>query len=157
MAVFFTVFTMKGSPMKKSIVVSVAVLVVCWVGLTPLVVAGNSDAEAKAKRAAQAWLEIVDQEQYAKSWEMAAGLFKSAVTQEQWEQSMVAARKPLGKVNSRKLTMAKYMTTLPSAPDGHYVVIQYETSFANKKSAIETITPMREENGQWRVSGYYIR
>jgi hypothetical protein len=31
------------------------------------------------------------------------------------------------------------------------------TGFAEKKSAIETVTPMMEKDGQWRVSGYFIR
>ena len=58
---------------------------------------------------------------------------------------------------SRRVKTARYATSLPGAPDGQYVVIQYRTSFANKKSAIETVTPMRDSDGQWRVSGYYIR
>jgi hypothetical protein len=36
-------------------------------------------------------------------------------------------------------------------------VIQYESSFEHKASAIETVTPMLGDDGQWRVSGYYIR
>jgi hypothetical protein len=36
------------------------------------------------------------------------------------------------------------------------VVIQYDTSFANKKSAVETVTPLLDSDGQWRVSGYFI-
>jgi hypothetical protein len=70
---------------------------------------------------------------------------------------MVAFRKPLGKTLSRKITSAKYTTTLPGAPDGEYVVIQYQTSFKNKLSAVETVTPMLDKNGDWRVSGYYIK
>ncbi|MGB5422961.1 MAG: DUF4019 domain-containing protein [Desulfobacterales bacterium] len=27
----------------------------------------------------------------------------------------------------------------------------------NKASAVETITPMLDKDGQWRVSGYYIK
>lgn len=27
----------------------------------------------------------------------------------------------------------------------------------NKKSAIETVTPMMDKDGKWRVSGYYIK
>jgi hypothetical protein len=42
-------------------------------------------------------------------------------------------------------------------PDGQYVVIRYDSSFANKKSAIETVTPMLDQGGQWRVSGYFIK
>ncbi len=50
-----------------------------------------------------------------------------------------------------------YATSLPGAPKGQYVVVQYKTSFANKPSAIETITPMLEKDKKWRVSGYYIK
>lgn len=48
-------------------------------------------------------------------------------------------------------------TSLPGAPDGEYVVIQFETSFEKKKSSLETVTPMKEKDGAWRVSGYYIK
>ncbi len=47
--------------------------------------------------------------------------------------------------------------TLPGAPDGEYVVIRYRTEFENKMKAVETVTPMLEADGAWRVSGYYIR
>ena len=64
---------------------------------------------------------------------------------------------PLGKLISRKFKSATYATSLPGAPDGHYVVIQFNTSFENKKSGIETVTPMMDKDGMWRVSGYYIK
>ena len=70
---------------------------------------------------------------------------------------MKTVRVPLGKLLSRKVKSAAYHTSLPGAPDGRYVVIQFETSFENKQSAIETVTPMADPDGQWRVSGYYIR
>jgi hypothetical protein len=35
--------------------------------------------------------------------------------------------------------------------------MEYDTSFANKKSATETVTPMLDNDGQWRVSGYFIK
>ena len=47
--------------------------------------------------------------------------------------------------------------SLPGAPDGKYVVIQYDTVFENKSSAVETIIPMADPDGAWRVSGYFIR
>jgi hypothetical protein len=46
---------------------------------------------------------------------------------------------------------------VPGAPDGEYVVIRFKTKFKNKKSAIETATPMLENGGEWSVSGYYIK
>jgi hypothetical protein len=66
-------------------------------------------------------------------------------------------RKPLGDLVSRKLKSAKATAELPGAPDGQYVVMQFETSFANKKSAIETVTFMLEKDGQWKSCGYFIK
>ena len=31
-------------------------------------------------------------------------------------------------------------------PDGHYVVIQYESSFEHMKAAVQTITPMLDKD-----------
>ena len=117
----------------------------------------NSEAEKLAIASAQSWLEFVDVEKYAESWEEAAELFKLAISEIKWVESIQTVRKPLGKVISRKLDSQKYMTSLPGAPDGEYVVIQYKTEFENKKSAVETITPMLDNDGKWRVSGYYIK
>lgn len=119
-------------------------------------VAGNAEKEAAAVLSAERWLGMIDEGKYAQSWKEAAELFRNAVRQEQWEQSLQAVRKPLGKLINRKLKMKTYKTSLPGAPDGEYVVIEFETTFEKKKSAVETVTPMMDKNGKWRVSGYYI-
>ena len=113
--------------------------------------------EKAATKEAQAWLAIVDQGKAGESWDAAAKLFKGAVTREKWIEAVTAARGPLGKVVSRKLKSAKFATTLPGAPDGKYVVIQFATSFEQKKHAVETITPMQEPDGSWKVSGYFVK
>lgn len=115
------------------------------------------ETEDQAVKAAETWLGLVDQGEYEDSWMNAAALFRAAVTAEQWEQALNAARKPLGELKSRKFKSAEFMTSLPGAPDGEYVVIQFDTSFANKKEAVETVTPMKDAVGVWRVSGYYIK
>ena len=120
-------------------------------------VAEDSDKEKAAVASAKKWLGLVDGGKYGESWKEAAGFFRNAVKQEQWEQSLQAVRKPLGKSISRQVKTKTYKTSLPGAPDGEYVVIQFETSFENKKSAIETVTPMIDKDGMWRVSGYYIK
>jgi len=121
------------------------------------VLAGSSAQEKAAVISAEKWLGVVDAEKYGESWKEAAEYFRMAVKQEQWEQSMQAVRKPLGKLVKRKVKTKTYKTSLPGAPDGEYVVIQFETSFENKKSAIETVTPMMDKDGRWRVCGYYIK
>jgi hypothetical protein len=119
--------------------------------------AADSKEESAALSAAEKWLSIVDSEKYEESWKQSAELFKNAVTPNQWVQSMQAVRKPLGELISRKIKRKAYRSSLPGAPDGEYVVIQFETSFENKKAAVETITPMMDKDGVWRVSGYYIK
>jgi len=115
------------------------------------------DKNEAAKKDAESWLAVVDKGDYAASYDEAASIFKLAITKEDWLQKVRAARGPLGKVISRKLKRTQYETSLPGAPDGEYVVIQYDTSFENKRSAVETITPTLDKDGQWRVSGYFIR
>jgi len=114
-------------------------------------------AETAAQKAAEQWLGLIDTGKYDHSWETAAALFKNAITKTQWHQTIKAVRPPLGKLKSRSLTSATYTTTLPGAPDGKYVVIQFQSSFSNKQSAIETVTPMQDPDGVWRVSGYFIK
>jgi len=117
----------------------------------------NADKIKAAEAGSEAWLRFVDSGDYSQSWVEASSLFKAAVTEKEWERQIQAARGPLGALISRQVKSAKYTTTLPGAPDGEYVVIQYDTSFANKKSAVETVTPMMDKDGHWRVSGYFIR
>ena len=119
--------------------------------------AEQSEKEKVAVAGAEKWLGIVDEGKYGESWKEAAEFFRNAVKQGQWEQAVQAVRKPLGKLVSRKVKSTSYKTSLPGAPDGQYVVIEFATSFENKKSAIETVTPMMDKDGKWRVSGYYIK
>jgi hypothetical protein len=106
---------------------------------------------------AQAWLRDIDNGNYAQSWTNAAALFQSAVTPEKLAEALQQVRKPLGSLISRKVKSAQETTSLPGVPDGRYIVMQFETAFANKKSAIETVTFMLEKDGQWRPAGYFIK
>jgi hypothetical protein len=132
----------------KTLLIFLMVTVSSVAGTTP---------ENAAQKAAESWLAYIDSAQYGESWDQASELFRSRIEKGQWVKTITAVRSSLGKVQSRKLKNATFMTSLPGAPDGKYVVIQFDTSFAKKKSGVETITPMEEEGGQWRVSGYFIR
>jgi hypothetical protein len=133
-------------------------LVVIGLILTVIAAVGGSpEKEKPAVASAERWLGLVDQGKYAESWKEAATLFRNAINQGQWEQSLQAVRKPLGKLITRQIRTKTYRTSLPGAPDGEYVVIEFESSFENKISAVETVTPMMDKDGKWRVSGYYIK
>lgn len=117
----------------------------------------SEDKEGKAVEAAKAWVALIDEGGYGESWDTAAVHFKNATAKDKWEQMLTAVREPLGKLVSREVKSKTYKKSLPGAPDGEYVVIQFTTSFENKISGIETVTPMLDRDGKWRVSGYYIK
>lgn len=110
-----------------------------------------------AMAAATSWLEAVDRGHFGQSWEDAAVVFKEAIPRTQWEKSLQEARGALGPLVSRKLASATYTRALPGAPPGEYVVIQYHSRFEKLPLATEVVTPMRDKEGAWRVSGYFIR
>ena len=119
-----------------------------------------TDESAKEKAAADVaapWLVLVDSGQYGESWFQAASVFRNTLSKEQWTNAMRSARAPLGNIVSRQLKSASYATKLPNAPAGEYVVLQFETSFANAPGMIETVTPMLDKDGKWKVSGYFIK
>lgn len=139
--------------MKKLIVVATAALTL----LGSPVYAAENEAVKKAQDAAKAWLALIDSAQYGRSWDDAAPIFKTSVSKADWESTCKAVRSPLGSVKSRTVKSATFTRTLAGAPDGEYVVIQYDTQFESRVPAAETVTPMRDKDGSWLISGYYIR
>jgi len=135
---------------------NIAVLLVSMVFFSGSIYANESEAIAQAQSAAESWLKLTDTGAYKQSWSDAASIFKQSISQANWAKAVRQARSPLGPMSSRVLKNSTYTRTLPGAPEGEYVVFQYETRFENRVG-IETVTPMREEDGGWRVSGYFVR
>src|SRR5262245_58128959 len=120
-------------------------------------VAAAGEREEAARKAAVNWLLVVDGGRYGESWDEAAEFFRKAMTRTQWVEALQKARAPLGKVRSRKLRSARFMTSVPGAPPGEYVVIEYETDFEHRSGGVERVTPMKDPYRAWRVAGYFIQ
>lgn len=125
--------------------------------VAPQLLAEDEIDTAPALAAAQAWLAEIDGGAYGKSWDDAAAAFQGAMPKDEWTKRVAAVRTPLGPVVARKLRSVSYRKELPGAPAGEYVVLDYDTRFENRPISVETVTPMRDKDGRWRVSGYYIR
>jgi hypothetical protein len=115
------------------------------------------ESEKAATSAAGAWLALVDDGSYSQSWNEAAAIFRGGVTEKDWAKSMETFRKPLGDLVSRKVKTTQRADALPGAPDGSYVIMQFDTSFTGKKSAVETVTFALEKDGKWKAAGYFIK
>ncbi len=113
-------------------------------------------AREQAQAAALAWLESIDAGDYAHSWDVAATPFKDAVSEAQWVSRISAIRGRLGVLKSRSVSSTRPARSLPGIPTGEYEVIKFNAHFEHEAEATETVTPMKDSDGQWRVSGYYI-
>jgi len=121
-----------------------------------LTATAQSQAAEAAIDAAEAWLALVDHGALRESWKQTASLFRDSVSRREWIDSVQPVRARLGKLKSRGFKSATYRSTMPGAPDGDYFVIEFRAEFERKRSAIETVTAMRDDDGEWRVSGYYV-
>jgi len=110
-----------------------------------------------ATAAAETWLGHVDAGDYAGSWHEASAYVHGAITEQAWVASLTRVRTPMGQLLSRQLKQVQHTTSVPGAPDGDYVVIQFDTRFEHKQAAVETVTFMQEKKGEWKAAGYYIK
>lgn len=65
--------------------------------------------------------------------------------------------RPARALQTRRLASSRATTSLPGVPDGDYVVMQLQSAFEHKVSAVETVTAARQPDGAWRVAGYFVR
>jgi hypothetical protein len=134
-----------------------AALALAVLGLTTPLAMSSESREADAESVARAWLALIDAGNYDQSWSTAAQMFRQKVTQSQWHSMASSVRGPLGKLTSRTLQSATFKNTLPGAPDGEYVIVRFASSFENMANAVETVVPMKDPDGTWRVAGYFIK
>jgi hypothetical protein len=132
-------------------------LLTAFLGLVlVLPLATGALAQSDFQSAAETWLALVDQGRYGDSWKAASASFREHVTAAAWQEAVKGAREPLGPLQHRSLTEDTHATTLPGAPDGDYEVLRYSSQFARKADAVETLI-LANENGTWKVAGYFIR
>lgn len=134
-----------------------AAIIAATMLVVPIAAAERASAVHKGQEAAVAWLDLLDSGQYGASWDQAAVQLQHAVPKASWEQTLRARRGPLGPVVARRLKWASYTETLPELAVGQSVVLEYETRFENKVSAAETVTPIKDARGIWKVGAYSIR
>ncbi|WP_156328279.1 MULTISPECIES: DUF4019 domain-containing protein [unclassified Massilia] len=55
----------------------------------------------------------------------------------------------------RWLAMSEH--ALPGASDDEYVARRYDTQFERKEHAVETVVGVRDQDGSWKVPGYFVK
>ncbi|MCD2323203.1 DUF4019 domain-containing protein [Sphingomonas sp. IC-56] len=121
----------------------------------PAAPVASASASAGLERA-RTWLALVDRQAWDESWNTAATLFKAKLSAAQWSSMVQAVRQPLGAVSSRTFKSVTKANSIPGAPAGEYETLEFQTDFANRSGATETVVLFREVDG-WKVTGYFIR
>ncbi len=103
-----------------------------------------------AKKSAMNWLKLIDNKMYNESWDEASKIFKKSITKEKWESALRSIKTPLGELVNRNIISKQH-------PDDKTIVFQFKTSYKNKNNTTETVTVMNENDGDWRISGYFIK
>ena len=112
--------------------------------------------EQAAERQALGFLGYLDHGRFADSYAYTGMLIRTQLDRDAFTKQIEKTRAGVGALLSRELIDASYTTTVPGAPEGQYVVLDYGASFANRQQAVETVT-LAFAKGYWRVSGYYIK
>jgi hypothetical protein len=104
---------------------------------------------------AKQWLVLVDDQNYADAYTQMGAMARGKIGAEQWTKKLSNVREPLGAMSSRTLKDVKLAKTLPGMRDGQYATVRYDSTYAHKAMAVETVT-LVSENGAWSVIGYFI-
>jgi hypothetical protein len=108
-------------------------------------------------REANAWLQLIDQENYPASWNSGSATLKFMMSQQEWTKYLEKMRKPLGRITSREMIQQRTAKDPKGAPKGDYVVIFYQTAFAGRPTANEQVIMIKETDGKWRPLSYFFR
>lgn len=111
---------------------------------------------APLEKQALEWLAQLDGKDYQASLKSAAAAFRAKVTPEKWEEGVKQLRSMLGETKSRKLVSTQRQTNPEGAPKGEYQFLLFDTQFG-QKTVKENVVFVKEPDGQWRVTGYFIR
>ncbi len=128
---------------------------VFFVVLLGVTFAQTSETTQRAVSVGEKWLTFLDEGNAGEAWDAASDLLKSSVSRVKWADVVKQTRSPLGSVTTRVLGQVQQTTELPGAPNGNYIVAQFETSLTTGRY-IETLI-LAFELDEWKPAGYFIK
>ena len=117
---------------------------------------GNLEGPPEAKNAAQAWLGLLDKDEFATAWKKTAPHFQEKMKEKDFVGDLKRARADLGAFRSRQLVDVQALVDPPKSPPGRYVVLLYKTTFAKHLPVDERVSMVATDKGDWSVAGYHF-
>lgn len=97
---------------------------------------------------ARQWLTLLDNANYTQAWTDAGPGLRDSNKNGAWAADTAKQREPLGAMVSRDLKDVKLT--------GRTATVRYDSSFAQKARATETVTLELKQPDGWNVTGYKI-
>jgi len=135
---------------KNTLILFFGLLLCAWL---PQRAAVASD-ETAALASATAFLALLDQGDIAAAFDATSSYHRSYQERERWVASIGTQRLFYGPLVNRVASKTVLKDSYPKNPDGDYVVIVFQSSFAHKEQTTEVVAVSPDANGLWRVSDY---
>jgi hypothetical protein len=135
--------------MKAAVAVLFIAILAAPAPAAPVRVSQSVTARATPDDRARQWLTLVDDGDYGRGWQESGSALRSREGAQAWTAKIKAMRAPLGAMASRDLKVIDL-----ESPDR--VVVTYDSVFAHKAAAVETVT-LEVEHGGWAVTGYSVK
>jgi hypothetical protein len=104
---------------------------------------------------AKQWVHLVDDNNYSDAYKQMGVMAQGKIAADPWRLKVSSVREPLGAMATRSIKDVKLAKTLPGMRDGQYAIVRFDSSFAHKTAAVETVV-LSSEKGGWSVIGYFI-
>lgn len=112
---------------------------------------------ALAKKAALAWLALVDAGKYEATWDEAATSFQKAQSKADWARGLGGARPTKGKLITRTFSNHEIRTNLPNYPPGKYITVRFNCVFEKQKDGAESVTFIKDGTRGLRMMSYFLK
>lgn len=118
---------------------------------TEIAKSDRAAADAELLKAANDWLTLVDDYRWTEAYDATSKSFRELNTLQKWTEVGGKVQPQLGKVLTRNHLSNEFV---PAPPYG-YQMLKFKSSFERKSDTVETLT-LVEEDGKWKVTGYWL-
>ncbi len=105
---------------------------------------------------AKQWLTLLDDANYTDAYAQMSSAAKGKTAMPAWQNRLVTTRQSLGAMASRNIKDVKLTKVRPGMSDGQSATVRFDSGFAKKAAAVESVTLISEKGG-WSVTDYSIQ
>lgn len=131
--------------------------------LVLILLSGLNTAESQAMQqhqavsVAQEWLDLVENGQLHEGWERLSPQYRNNVTQQKWEAVFNSVHAKNARPINRTILHVSKWKDHSSGNDEKYLMVRIKTTYDDQSERVQMITPKLDEDGEWRVAGFYFR